>query len=155
MFISSLYNTVCYSCFSRFILSFHFSNKYSEKHIMRPSALLICNENLFKVVMVEPAAGHLSSSHLYPTCRAPYLVLLACSDENVRFYECLRIIKSDGSISYKWKTWGMISNTMNSNIEMDGKDCLFSAFVNELLDIKNVYYRDRYFRSNIFDIGCS
>lgn len=92
---------------------------------MKRSALLICNGTLLKVILVEPSAGHLPSSNFYPAYRAPYLFLLACSDENVRFYECLRITESDGSISYKWKTWGMISNTMDSNIEMDGKDCFF------------------------------
>uniref|UniRef100_A0A915PHM0 RAVE complex protein Rav1 C-terminal domain-containing protein n=1 Tax=Setaria digitata TaxID=48799 RepID=A0A915PHM0_9BILA len=79
------------------------------------------------VVSVEPSAGHLPSSNLHPTCRAPYLILLACSDEYVRFYECLRTIESNGLIKYKWKTWGMISNTMDSNIEMDGQIYSISA----------------------------
>ncbi|VDK86479.1 unnamed protein product [Onchocerca ochengi] len=79
------------------------------------------------VISVEPSAGHLPSSNLYPTYRAPYLVLLACSDENVRFYECMRTTESDGLISYKWKTWEMISNTMNSNVEMDGQIYSISA----------------------------
>ncbi|KAM3726028.1 DmX-like protein [Dirofilaria immitis] len=79
------------------------------------------------VISVEPSAGHLPSSNLYPTYRAPYLVLLACSDENVRFYECLRTTENNGLISFKWKMWKMISNTMNSNIEMDGQIYSISA----------------------------
>lgn len=89
--------------------------------LMKPPALLF-NGLLLKVILVEPSSGHLPSSNLYPTYRAPYLVLLACSDENVRFYECLRITESNESICYKWKMWRMISNTTDSNIEMDGED---------------------------------
>ncbi|KAL3982356.1 RAVE protein 1 C terminal family protein [Acanthocheilonema viteae] len=95
------------------------TNLIYDDHVILPDGV--------SVVLVEPAAGHLPSSNLYPTCRAPYHVLLACSDENVRFYECIRIIESGGSISYKWKTWGMISSTMDSNIEMDGQIYSISA----------------------------
>ncbi|VDO29703.1 unnamed protein product [Onchocerca flexuosa] len=59
--------------------------------------------------------------------RAPYHVLLACSDENVRFYECLKTTGRDGLVSYKWKTWEMISNSMNSSVEMDGQIYSISA----------------------------
>ncbi|CAG9539942.1 unnamed protein product [Cercopithifilaria johnstoni] len=102
--------------FSKLQLS---TNLIYNDHVVLPDGV--------SVILVEPSAGHLPSSNLYPTYRAPYLVLLACSDENIRFYECLRIIESGGSISYKWKTWGMISNTMDSNIEMDGQICSISA----------------------------
>uniref|UniRef100_A0A0R3RIQ7 Rav1p_C domain-containing protein n=1 Tax=Elaeophora elaphi TaxID=1147741 RepID=A0A0R3RIQ7_9BILA len=95
------------------------TNLVYDDHVALPDGV--------SVILVEPSAGHPPSSNLYPTYRAPYLVLLACSDENVRFYECLRITESDGSISYKWKTWGMISNTMNSDIEMDGQIYSISA----------------------------
>ncbi|KAK6110658.1 RAVE protein 1 C terminal family protein [Brugia pahangi] len=90
-----------------------------DDHVVLPDGV--------SVILVEPSSGHLPSSNLYPTYRAPYLVLLACSDENVRFYECLRITESNESICYKWKMWRMISNTADSNIEMDGQIYSISA----------------------------
>ncbi|EJW88048.1 hypothetical protein WUBG_01037 [Wuchereria bancrofti] len=90
-----------------------------DDHVVLPDGV--------SVILVEPSSGHLPSSNLYPTYRAPYLVLLACSDENVRFYECLRITESNESICYKWKMWRMISNAVDSNIEMDGQIYSISA----------------------------
>nr|XP_022328939.1 dmX-like protein 2 isoform X8 [Crassostrea virginica] len=34
------------------------------------------------------SAGHLSSSSIYPACLAPYLLVTACSDGEVRFWNC-------------------------------------------------------------------
>jgi hypothetical protein len=39
-----------------------------------------------EVVQCVPAAGHLSSSSIYPACLAPYLLATACSDQTVRFW---------------------------------------------------------------------
>ncbi|VDN05634.1 unnamed protein product [Thelazia callipaeda] len=79
------------------------------------------------VISVEPSAGHLPSLNLYHSCKAPYHVMLACSDDNIRFYECVRNIASNGSVTYIWKMWGMISNNMDSCIEMDGQILSLSA----------------------------
>ncbi|EJD75711.1 hypothetical protein LOAG_17206 [Loa loa] len=103
------------------------SNLVYDDHVVLPDGVSAELYAADMVILVEPSAGHLPSSNLYPTYRAPYLVLLACSDENIRFYECLKIIESDGSTRYKWKTWGMISSTMDSNIEMDGPIYSISA----------------------------
>ncbi|XP_064608806.1 dmX-like protein 2 isoform X2 [Liolophura sinensis] len=40
------------------------------------------------VVYATVAAGHLSSSSIYPACYAPYLLSTACSDGKVRFWRC-------------------------------------------------------------------
>ncbi|GFT55167.1 dmX-like protein 2 [Nephila pilipes] len=37
-----------------------------------------------EIVHATPAAGHLSSSNIYPACFAPYLICTACSDYSVR-----------------------------------------------------------------------
>jgi len=41
-----------------------------------------------EVIHATPAAGHLSSSNIYPACFAPYLLCTACSDGSIRFWKC-------------------------------------------------------------------
>lgn len=41
-----------------------------------------------QVLCVNVAAGHLSSASIYPACFAPYLLVTACSDGDVRFWKC-------------------------------------------------------------------
>lgn len=41
-----------------------------------------------EVLSASPAAGHLSSSCIYPACSAPYLLSTACSDGKLRFWTC-------------------------------------------------------------------
>lgn len=41
-----------------------------------------------EVIHAAPAAGHLSSSNIYPACFAPYLLCTACSDGSIRFWKC-------------------------------------------------------------------
>lgn len=83
--------------------------------------VLVIRPSLLQIVAVEPAAGSLSSSNLYPACRTPYLVVLACDDERVRFYECVRHFSTEGISTYVWRKWGMIGDPAESDIEMDGK----------------------------------
>ncbi|VDK55621.1 unnamed protein product [Gongylonema pulchrum] len=75
------------------------------------------------VISAEPSVGHLPSSNLYLTCKAPYLLLLACSDEHVRFFECVQSASDDGKMRYDWKLWGMVGDSAKSSIEMDGEHC--------------------------------
>ncbi|XP_032824724.2 dmX-like protein 2 [Petromyzon marinus] len=41
-----------------------------------------------EIIHATPAAGHLSSSSIYPVCLAPYLIATSCSDGTVRFWRC-------------------------------------------------------------------
>ena len=59
-----------------------------------------------EVVHATPAAGHLSSSAIYPATYAPYLLATACSDGTVRFWRC-QIAEEEPSRkqSYVWEEW--------------------------------------------------
>ena len=52
-----------------------------------------------EVVHCVPAAGHLSSSSIYPACLAPYLLVTACSDHSVRFWRV--------GAELQWEEWQM------------------------------------------------
>lgn len=82
-----------------------------------------------------PAAGHLSSSSMYPTCQAPYVLLTACSDERIRFWSC--DIKTDNSkLLFEWSNWAMVSGTIESDLEMDGEFQIYfyySIFISAFL----------------------
>ena len=69
------------------------------------------------------AAGHLSSSTIYPACFAPYLVSTACSDGRVRFWHCKTLTshldqkvaaeeqtRQEGlaMMKYEWTEWEMM-----------------------------------------------
>ncbi|MFH4976062.1 hypothetical protein AB6A40_002771 [Gnathostoma spinigerum] len=77
-----------------------------------------------QVISAIATAGHLSSSNLYPTCKAPYVILTACSDERVRFWRCSRY---DTNRTYCWKRWKMINDALDSDLEMDGQVYSVSA----------------------------
>lgn len=55
--------------------------------------------------------GHLSSSSLQPTGRAPYLLATSCSDGTVRFWSC-RVVSDNGkaldSSPYIWEEWPLL-----------------------------------------------
>lgn len=58
----------------------------------------VCTQELpipegVELVHAAPAAGHLSSSSIYPACFAPYIIVTACSDSTVRFWKC-KVCKS-------------------------------------------------------------
>lgn len=83
------------------------------------STTKVCTQELplpegVDVVHAAPAAGHLSSSSIYPACFAPYIIVTACSDSNVRFWKCnVSKKKSPGSghkFKYEWCEWEMVSN---------------------------------------------
>ncbi|XP_070175544.1 dmX-like protein 2 isoform X2 [Littorina saxatilis] len=53
----------------------------------------VCTQTLalptgVSVISANVAAGHLSSASIYPACFAPYLLVTACSDGQVRFWKC-------------------------------------------------------------------
>ncbi|XP_057272660.1 dmX-like protein 1 [Pezoporus wallicus] len=80
-----------------------------------------------EIISVKPSAGHLSSSSIYPVCRAPYLLATSCSDGKVRFWRCRVTTESSASsmpecsaqsdVTYVWEEWplliedGLLSNS--------------------------------------------
>ncbi|GAB0205623.1 dmX-like protein 1 [Grus japonensis] len=71
-----------------------------------------------EIISVKPSAGHLSSSSIYPVCRAPYLLATSCSDGNVRFWRCRVTTESSASsmpecsahcdVTYIWEEWPLL-----------------------------------------------
>ncbi|KNC33790.1 hypothetical protein FF38_09709 [Lucilia cuprina] len=85
------------------------------------------------VIHASPAAGHLSSSSIYPACYAPYIIVTACSDSISRFWKCEstgtdRNVKfpSDQN-QYVWSEWKMFSKKQDSAIEIPGQPLNISA----------------------------
>uniref|UniRef100_A0A9J2PHZ4 RAVE complex protein Rav1 C-terminal domain-containing protein n=1 Tax=Ascaris lumbricoides TaxID=6252 RepID=A0A9J2PHZ4_ASCLU len=92
----------------------------------------VCDQELslpegVSMLSVVPAAGHLPSSSLYPACKAPYVLLSSCSDEHIRFWKCAKADAPDGSVFYSWHKWGMVSDSVDSDLEMDGQIFSVSA----------------------------
>uniref|UniRef100_A0A672V457 DmX-like protein 1 n=1 Tax=Strigops habroptila TaxID=2489341 RepID=A0A672V457_STRHB len=71
-----------------------------------------------EIISVKPSAGHLSSSSIYPVCRAPYLLATSCSDGKVRFWRCRVTTESSASsmpecsaqsdATYVWEEWPLL-----------------------------------------------
>ncbi|NXU92453.1 DMXL1 protein, partial [Xiphorhynchus elegans] len=71
-----------------------------------------------EIISVKPSAGHLSSSSIYPVCRAPYLLATSCSDGKVRFWRCRVVTESSassmpessihGDVKYVWEEWPLL-----------------------------------------------
>ncbi|XP_034490581.1 dmX-like protein 2 [Drosophila innubila] len=75
------------------------------------------------VIHASPAAGHLSSSSIYPACFAPYIIVTACSDSISRFWKCEPV----GTDAYHWSEWKMLSRIQQSAIEIPGQPLNISA----------------------------
>ena len=80
-----------------------------------------------EVIHASPAAGHLSSSSIYPACFAPYLICTTCSDGFIRFWRCQienTIDIETGlevDLNFNWVEWEMLLNqTKSSAIEIPG-----------------------------------
>ncbi|XP_054253483.1 dmX-like protein 1 isoform X6 [Indicator indicator] len=74
-------------------------------------------------------SGHLSSSSIYPVCRAPYLLATSCSDGKVRFWRCRVTTESSvpedsahSDVAYVWEEWplliedGLVSSSSAINV---------------------------------------
>uniref|UniRef100_A0A8D2MGG2 Dmx like 1 n=1 Tax=Zonotrichia albicollis TaxID=44394 RepID=A0A8D2MGG2_ZONAL len=69
-----------------------------------------------EIISVKPSAGHLSSSSIYPVCRAPYLLATSCSDAKVRFWRCRVVTEAssmpqygtDSDVKYVWEEWPLL-----------------------------------------------
>ncbi|XP_054253479.1 dmX-like protein 1 isoform X2 [Indicator indicator] len=82
-----------------------------------------------EIISVKPSAGHLSSSSIYPVCRAPYLLATSCSDGKVRFWRCRVTTESSvpedsahSDVAYVWEEWplliedGLVSSSSAINV---------------------------------------
>ncbi|PIK56051.1 putative dmX-like protein 2 [Apostichopus japonicus] len=112
-----------------------------------------------EIIKASPAAGHLSSSCIYPACSAPYLLSTACSDGKLRFWTCHMeegsniesptnergpsSLESDGSSGpqavddnlaracYKWEQWELIvREDTRSDLKVKGKPIAVSCAYN-------------------------
>lgn len=98
------------------------------------STTKVCTQELplpegVDVVHASPAAGHLSSSSIYPACFAPYIIVTACTDSTVRFWKC-KVSKKPGNPSkftYEWREWEMIRKDQESTIDINGQLLNISA----------------------------
>ena len=79
-----------------------------------------------EVVHCVPAAGHLSSSSIYPACLAPYLLVTACSDNTVRFW-CASPTSSSPTPDFLWQEWKMEGGEGSSTIQLPGPPVSVSA----------------------------
>uniref|UniRef100_A0A182NDD9 RAVE complex protein Rav1 C-terminal domain-containing protein n=1 Tax=Anopheles dirus TaxID=7168 RepID=A0A182NDD9_9DIPT len=103
------------------------------------STTKVCTQELplpdgVDVIHAAPAAGHLSSSSIYPACFAPYIIVTACSDSTVRFWKCKSTQRgSKGSSEeqsvphYEWCEWEMIRKDQESTIDVNGQLLHISA----------------------------
>ncbi|CAJ0582912.1 unnamed protein product, partial [Mesorhabditis spiculigera] len=80
--------------------------------------IVLANET--RIIAAVPAAGHLSSSSLYPACKAPYVLMTACDDDMIRFWKCTQPDPTKGIHEFRWKEWRMISDSSPSLLEIDG-----------------------------------
>ncbi|XP_076387678.1 rabconnectin-3 alpha isoform X3 [Megachile rotundata] len=93
----------------------------------------VCTQELplpdgVEVIHAAPAAGHLSSSSIYPACFAPYIVVTACSDSTIRFWKC-KVTKNqpNDKLYYEWCEWEMIRKDQESTIDITGQPLNVSA----------------------------
>ena len=78
-----------------------------------------------EVIHCVPAAGHLSSSSIYPACLAPYLLTTACSDNTVRFWCASQASRGADFEWFEWKMEG--SEDGESRIQVPGTPVSVSA----------------------------
>ena len=93
-----------------------------------------------EIIHATPAAGHLSSSNVYPACYAPFLISTACSDNKVRFWRC-NINYDSNEPNFEWNEWmmnvhsdpfnGNDSDSSSSALELPGSplyvSCAYSS----------------------------
>ncbi|XP_030381698.1 dmX-like protein 2 isoform X2 [Scaptodrosophila lebanonensis] len=110
----------------------HFGAHVEAPHISITTKK-VCTQELplpegVDVIHASPAAGHLSSSSIYPACFAPYIIVTACSDSISRFWKCEPV--NDGEAegdAYRWSEWKMFSRIQESAIEIPGQPLNISA----------------------------
>ena len=108
--------------------SIFFSFLWVRTQVLELVFLQVCTQVLelpegVSIVTATVAAGHLSSSSIYPACFAPYLISTACSDGRIRFWKCCTECgKGETTTKYDWKEWEMMIKTEESSaIKIPGK----------------------------------
>ncbi|XP_053150335.1 dmX-like protein 1 isoform X3 [Hemicordylus capensis] len=134
-----------------------FAQKYQacKENLQSTSQLSLSSEIVYsqelnlpegvEIISIKPSAGHLSSSSIYPACRAPYLLATSCSDGKVRFWRC-RVTMESGVASvsesstnsgmYIWEEWPLLIEDgllSSSALNVPGKPLEIScAYTNRL-----------------------
>ncbi|XP_024225203.1 dmX-like protein 2 isoform X2 [Bombus impatiens] len=113
-------------------LDMFFQRRPQNSHVLITTTK-VCTQELplpdgVEVIHAAPAAGHLSSSSIYPACFAPYIVVTACSDSTIRFWKC-KVTKnqSNSKLDYEWCEWEMIRKDQESTIDITGQPLNISA----------------------------
>ncbi|UMM43904.1 hypothetical protein L5515_019209 [Caenorhabditis briggsae] len=109
-----------------------------EKGFLRPSsplapsmaklnfeADLVCRQVMplpegTRLTNVVPAAGHLSSSSIYPACETPYVLVSSDNDDSVRFWRCIKVTDQVSPNKFEWREWNMISENHPSELGVEG-----------------------------------
>ncbi|XP_017883774.1 dmX-like protein 2 isoform X2 [Ceratina calcarata] len=109
-----------------------FQRRPQNSHVLITTTK-VCTQELplpdgVEVIHAAPAAGHLSSSSIYPACFAPYIVVTACSDSTIRFWKC-KVTKEqpEDKLHYEWCEWEMIRKDQESTIDITGQPLNISA----------------------------
>ncbi|KFW11936.1 DmX-like 1, partial [Eurypyga helias] len=117
-----------------------------------------------EIISVKPSAGHLSSSSIYPVCRAPYLLATSCSDGKVRFWRCRVTTESSAAsmpecsapsdVIYIWEEWPLLieDGLLNSSaINVPGRPAEVScAHTNRLaVAYKQVTSKNSHFEKDL------
>ncbi|CAL1683435.1 unnamed protein product [Lasius platythorax] len=105
--------------------------RHQNSHVLITTTK-VCTQELplpdgVEVIHAAPAAGHLSSSSIYPACFAPYIIVTACSDSTVRFWKCKVTKIPDDKLDYEWCEWEMIRKDQESTIDITGQPLNISA----------------------------
>ncbi|XP_032686027.1 dmX-like protein 2 isoform X2 [Odontomachus brunneus] len=105
--------------------------RHQNSHVLITTTK-VCTQELplpdgVEVIHAAPAAGHLSSSSIYPACFAPYIIVTACSDSTVRFWKCKVTKKPDDKLDYEWCEWEMTRKDQESAIDITGQPLNISA----------------------------
>uniref|UniRef100_A0A8C4N7A1 RAVE complex protein Rav1 C-terminal domain-containing protein n=1 Tax=Eptatretus burgeri TaxID=7764 RepID=A0A8C4N7A1_EPTBU len=102
-------------------------NLQTASRLTLTSNLLISTElslpPTISVLHATPAAGHMSSSTIYPACLAPYLFATTCSDNSVRFWRCVAFQSecSTQVTAYQWEEWPLFAEgSLSSSVSLSG-----------------------------------
>ncbi|KAG8181368.1 hypothetical protein JTE90_008839 [Oedothorax gibbosus] len=103
----------------------------SQASPLRITTVKVCSQVMplpedVEIVHATPAAGHLSSSNIYPACFAPYLICTACSDYSVRFWKC-EMVETGNKVEYRWVEWEMMLNKSCSSVQVPGQPLFVSC----------------------------
>ncbi|ESO86706.1 hypothetical protein LOTGIDRAFT_235301 [Lottia gigantea] len=88
----------------------------------------VCTQSLdlpddVDVICATVSAGHLSSASIYPACFAPYQLVTACTDGEIRFWKCDLIDLGEGSLGLTSTNMSCLSVTSYEfSMDNEGKN---------------------------------